>query len=157
MITAWRIVNTRFSADAFNGEGARLYGGRWNNPSVKMIYTAGSISLATLELLVHLDSTAVLPSYSTCPVEFADSLVDILDPARLPADWKQSPAPTELQVIGDEWISLASSVVLRVPSAIVEEENNYLINPAHKDFAKLVIGSMKPLNLDTRLLPPSTP
>lgn len=155
MIRAWRIVNTRFSADAFNGEGARLYGGRWNSPGTRMVYTAGSISLAILELLVHLDSTALLSSYSICSVDLDDSLV--LDPTRLPSDWHQSPAPIQLSVVGDNWISLGSSVVLRVPSAIVEEEHNYLINPVHKDFAKLVLGTMKPLKIDTRLLPPSTP
>ena len=154
MTRAWRIVNTRFSADAFNGEGARLYGGRWNNPGVRMVYTAGSISLATLELLVHLDSTAALTAYSICSVDFDDSLLEILDPARLPSDWHQSPPPIQLQVIGDHWISLASSVVLKVPSAIVEDESNYLINPAHKDFAKLVLGRMKPLGVDSCLISP---
>jgi RES domain-containing protein len=121
-----------------------------------MVYTAGSISLATLELLVHLDSTAALTSYSICSVDFNDSLVEVLDPARLPSDWHQSPPSIQLQVIGDDWISLTSSVLLSVPSAIIEDESNYLINPAHKDFAKLVLGRMKPFNLDWRLSPPAT-
>ena len=152
MKRGWRTVKTRFSADAFNGEGARLYGGRWNNPGVPMVYTAGSIALATLELLVHLDSTAALPLYSICSVDFDESLVEILNPAGLPANWHQSPSPLGLQMIGDNWISRGSSVVLQVPSAIVGDENNYLINPTHKDFAKLVLGQMKPFRLDSRLL-----
>ena len=152
MIRAWRIVKTRFSVDAFSGEGARLYGGRWNSAGVAMVYTAGSKSLATLELLVHLDSSALLPSYSICPVDFDDSLVEVVDPADLPSDWQQSPAPTSLQVMGDEWISRQSSLVLRVPSAIVADESNYLINPVHKDFKKLLVGRMKPFSLDPRLL-----
>jgi RES domain-containing protein len=151
MTRAWRIVKTRFSADAFSGEGARLYGGRWNSPGIAMVYTAGSVSLATLELLVHLDTTSIIASYSICPVDFTDSLVELLDPATLPSDWRQSPPPTSLQLIGDDWISRGSSVVLRVPSAVVEEEHNYLINPAHKDFKKLIIGKMKPCPLDSRL------
>jgi RES domain-containing protein len=151
MTRAWRILKTRFSADAFSGEGARLYGGRWNSPGVAMVYTADSISLATLELLVHLDTSSVLPSYSICPVDFDDSLVESLDVATLPSDWRQSPPPTSLQLIGDDWISRGSSVLLRVPSAVVEDENNYLINPAHGNFKKLVIGSMKPFLLDRRL------
>ena len=152
MTRGCRIVKTRFSADAFNGEGARLYGGRWNNPGIKMIYTAGSIALATLELLVHLDSTAALPSYSICSVDFDEALIEVLDPAGLPSNWHQSPPPLGLQIIGDNWISRRSSVVLHVPSAIVGDENNYLINPNHKDFAKLVLGGMKPFKLDSRLL-----
>ena len=138
MTRAWRIIKTRFAADAFSGEGARLYGGRWNSPSIAMVYTAGSVSLATLELLVHLDNTSVLTSFSICPVDFDDSLVELLDPANLPPDWNQSPPPTSLRTIGDDWISRGSSVVLRVPSAVIENENNYLINPAHTDFKKLV-------------------
>ena len=131
--------------------GARLYGGRWNSPGIAMVYTAGSVSLATLELLVHLDNTSVLPSFSICPVDFDDSLVELCDPATLPTDWNQSPPPTSLRTIGDDWISRGSSVVLRVPSAVIENENNYLINPAHPGFKKLVIGSMEAFKLDPRL------
>lgn len=153
MVRAWRIIKTRFAADAFSDEGARLYGGRWNSVGVAMVYTAGSISLATLELLMHLDSSTLLPSYSICPVDFDASLVEVIDPAVLPSDWQQSPPPTSLQVIGDEWISRQSSLVLSVPSAVVADENNYLINPAHKDFKKLSIGRMKPFRFDSRLIP----
>jgi RES domain-containing protein len=152
MLKAWRIVKTRFSKDAFNGEGARLYGGRWNSVGVAMVYTAGSKSLATLELLVHLDSSARLPGYSICSVRFADALVEVVDAAALPPDWRLSPPPTSLRNIGDEWISRQSSVVLSVPSAVVSEERNYLINPAHKDFKKLAIDPMEPFSLDARLL-----
>ena len=151
MTRAWRIIKSRFAVDAFSREGARLYGGRWNSPGIAIVYTAGSVSLATLELLVHLDNTSVLPSFSICPVDFDDSLVELLDLATLPRDWHQSPPPTSLRTIGDDWISRGSSVVLRVPSAVIENENNYLINPAHTDFKKLVIGSMKALKLDPRL------
>jgi RES domain-containing protein len=151
MTRAWRIVKTRFSADAFSGEGARLCGGRWNSTGTAMVYTAGSKSLATLELLVHLDNASVLPSFSICPVDFDDSLIELLHPAILPSDWRQSPPPASLQLIGDDWISRGSSVVLKVPSAVVDDENNFLINPAHKNFKKLVIGSMKSFPLDPRL------
>jgi RES domain-containing protein len=151
MTRAWRIVKTRFAADAFSGEDARLYGGRWNSPGIAMVYTAGSVSLATLELLVHLDNTSVLPSFSICPVDFEDSLVELVDPSTLPPDWHESPPPTSLQTIGDDWIFRGSSVVLKVPSAVVETENNYLINPAHTDFKKLMIGSMVALKVDPRL------
>jgi RES domain-containing protein len=152
MIRAWRIVKTRYSADAFSGEGARLYGGRWNSSGVAMVYTAGSESLATLELLVHLDNTSVLSSFSICPIDFADSIVEIMDPATLPRDWRQSPPPISLQAVGNDWISRGSSVVLRVPSAVIASEYNYLLNPAHIDFKRLVIGSMELLKLDPRLI-----
>lgn len=152
MVRAWRIIKTRYSADAFSGEGARLYGGRWNSSGIAMVYTAGSKSLATLELLVHLHTTSVLPSFSICPVDFDDSLVELIVPTTLPRDWRESPPPISLRAVGDDWISRSSSVVLRVPSAVIESEYNYLINPAHKDFKKLVIGGMEVFELDPRLI-----
>jgi len=152
MTRVWRIIKTRYSEDAFSGEGARLYGGRWNSSGTRMVYTSGSKSLATLELLVHLHSTSVLPSFSICPVDFDDSLVEFLEPAKLPREWRQSPPPISLQAIGDDWISRGSSVVLRVPSVVIQTEHNYLINPAHSDFKELVIGDMAVLDLDPRLI-----
>ncbi|MDX6710688.1 MAG: hypothetical protein QOH96_1704, partial [Blastocatellia bacterium] len=74
MPTAWRIVKTRLAAQAFDGEGARLYGGRWNSVGVRMVYTAGSLSLAVLEIFVHIENTDILPTYSVCAVHF-DSVV----------------------------------------------------------------------------------
>ena len=152
MPTAWRIVKTRFAAKAFDGEGARLNGGRWNSVGVRMVYTAGSISLAALELVVHLENTDVLSSYSLCAVHYDDVVVTRLDLSRLPRNWAINPAPLELFAIGDDWIAGQSSVLLEVPSAIVESENNYLINPDHPDFKSLTIDPPRPFTLDTRLV-----
>jgi RES domain-containing protein len=152
MPTAWRIVKTRFAQQAFDGEEARLYGGRWNSVGVRMVYTAGSVSLAVLEILVNLENTDVLPAYSLRAVQFDDAVVSSLDRVRLPANWRDSPSPPELLAIGDAWIASGTSVVLEVPSAIVESESNYLINPAHPDFASLVIEPPQPFTFDPRLL-----
>ncbi len=152
MPTAWRIVKTRFAPAAFDGEGARLNGGRWNSVGVRMVYTAGSISLAVLELVVHLENTDVLPSYSLCAVHVDDSVVTSQNRSRLPANWADSPPPPELFAIGDAWIAGQSSVVLEVPSAVVESETNYLINPAHSDFESLTIDPPRPFGWDPRLL-----
>ena len=81
MTRAWRIIKSRFAAEAFSGEGARLYGGRWNSPGTAMVYTAGSVSLATLELLVHLDNTSVLPFSRSAPLI---SMIRLLNYATLP-------------------------------------------------------------------------
>ncbi|MDQ3817987.1 MAG: RES family NAD+ phosphorylase [Acidobacteriota bacterium] len=153
MPSAWRIVKTRFVRQAFDGEGARLYGGRWNSVGVRMVYTAGSVSLAVLEILVHLENADVLPAYSLCAVHFDGNVVTSLDRLRLPPNWRESPSPPELLAIGDGWIAGAESAVLEVPSAIVESESNYLINPAHRDFASLVIEKPRPFKFDPRLLP----
>jgi RES domain-containing protein len=152
MPTAWRIVKTRFAQQAFDGEGARLNGGRWNSVGVRMVYTAGSVSLAVLEILVNLENTDVLPAYSLRAVQFDDAVVSSLDRSRLPANWRDSPSPPELLAIGDAWIASGTSAVLEVPSTVVESESNYLINPAHPDFASLVIETPQPFTFDPRLI-----
>lgn len=152
MPTAWRIFKSRRSGSAFDGEGARLYGGRWNSPGTRMVYTAGSESLAVLEVLVHLGDVETLSSYSLCAVEFDDRLVETLDRSKLPENWSTYPAPSELRHIGDAWVQDLSSAVLEVPSAVVELESNYLINPVHKDFGAMRLGYPQPFRFDRRLL-----
>lgn len=152
MPTAWRIVKSKRSGSAFGGEGARLYGGRWNSPGTTMVYAAGSVSLAVLEILVHLGDAEVLPFYSLCAVEFDDGLVETLDRSALPEGWGTYPAPFELKRIGDTWTRGRSSAVLEVPSAVVELESNYLINPDHEDFKKMRLDDLRPFRFDGRLL-----
>lgn len=152
MPTSWRIVKTKYAASAFDGEGARVYGGRWNSPGTAMVYTAHSKSLAVLEILVHLDRTGVLPRYSLCAASFNENLVEHLDRSRPPNHWRAYPAPPELRAIGDVWAKSRSSAVLEVPSAIVQEESNYLINPAHPGFASIAVGDPEPFVFDPRLL-----
>jgi RES domain-containing protein len=149
--TGWRIVKRRHARSAFDGEGARLYGGRWNSSGTRMVYVAGSVSLAVLEVLVHLGDVGVLSSYSLCAVEFEDGLIEPLDRSRLPADWRSYPAPPGSREIGDAWVKGGSSVILEVPSAVVERESNYLINPAHPDFASVNVGVPEPFEFDSRL------
>jgi RES domain-containing protein len=151
MPTGWRIVKTKYAAQAFDGEGARLYGGRWNSPGVRMVYTSESLALAALEMLTHLGKSDLLASYSRCAVHFDDSLITSLDRSRLPANWRNYPAPPELQVLGDTWVTRGTSVVLEVPSVLIETESNYLINPLHPDFGSLTIEDVEPFVFDTRL------
>jgi len=148
---AWRIVKSRLASDAFDGEGARLHGGRWNSPGTAMVYLATSESLAALELLVHLQSSHLLMSYCSIGVELDDASIEILDAAALPADWRSHPAPAELQRIGDRWVSEGRSLGLRVPSAIVPREANLLINPIHPQMHDLAIGPARPFDFDPRL------
>jgi RES domain-containing protein len=137
---------------AFDGEGARRFGGRWSSKGVRVVYTAESIALAILEVLVHLGSSDVLTAYSLCSAEFDDSLVERLDRSVLPANWRDYSAPAGLQRIGDEWVASGSSAVLEVPTVIVETESNYLFNPAHPDFTSLKLGTPRPFEFDPRLL-----
>jgi RES domain-containing protein len=150
-ITAWRIVKARRVAGAFNGEGARVEGGRWNSPGTPIVYTSQSAALAALEMLVHLGRASVLHAYVLIPCTFDAGLVARLDRKRLPQNWRSYPAPYELQLIGDEWSKSATSAVLEVPSAVIETESNYLLNPRHREFQHIRVMDPQPFEFDARL------
>jgi RES domain-containing protein len=149
---AWRIVQAHVADRAFTGEGARRYGGRWNCKGFAVVYTSGSISLAILEVLVHLPTYDILEEYVYIPVEFDKKFVLILDPHELPANWNRDPSPQANKQIGDSWVKSRRSVILEVPSAIVPNEKNFLINPAQPDFSKLKIGEPKKFEFDSRFI-----
>jgi RES domain-containing protein len=149
-LTAWRIAKRKHAANAFDGEGARQFPGRWNNRGTPMIYTASTPSLAMLELLVHLEAEDILTTtYCRISVEFP--VADCVDiGGQLPKDWKLDPPPASTRVVGDAWIVNATSLVLAVPSVISPVEQNYLINPRHPDFQKISIGKPEALKYDPR-------
>ena len=154
-IRAYRIVKRKFVAAAFSGEGARWYGGRWNSIGVAVVYTSSTISLTILEWRAHLTQWPA-PPMVIIETEFDPSLVWI--PPKLPADWQRYPYPKTNAAIGDNWVKSARSAVLRLPSAIVPTEFNYLLNPAHPDFPRIAIGKARVFRADPRLVPlASTP
>ena len=152
MVEAFRITKTKFVSSAFDGEGARLFGGRWNSVGTRMVYLGGTLSGATLELLIHTDDHVIVGGlYSYFRVEIPDEVVGRVEVHSLPDGWA-SPTPTTLtQAIGDRWIAGSSSAVLRVPSAITAGEFNFLTNPAHADFAKLKIGKPVAFEINPRI------
>jgi RES domain-containing protein len=152
VLTAWRIVKKRHRARAFSGEGARRFGGRWNSPGLPVVYVASTRALAVLEMAVHLDRSTLLTSFVLIPCEFHETLVIAVDRAVLPVNWRRNPPPAELAAIGDAWVREAQSAVLAVPSAVIEEETNFLLNPAHPDFSKVVIGDADAFEFDPRLI-----
>ena len=149
-ITAWRVVKREFGANAFDGEGARLFGGRWHSPGRAVVYVSATTSLGLLEQLVHSEKR-LRPFYFTIPVIFDDDLVEVIDVVGLPTSWTAFPAPFELQRIGDEWADSRRSCVLEVPSVIVPHESNFILNPRHPDFASIEIGDPISLDIDHRL------
>ena len=151
-IRAWRIVKAKHAATAFSGDGARQVGGRWNSPGAGVVYVAGSASLAILEILVHLPYSELMKRYVVFEVTFDDALVRAVDSSGLPKNWREYPPPAETQRIGDTWLAGAGSAILRVPSVIVPSEWNYLLNPAHAEFAKISIGPKQPVQFDPRLI-----
>lgn len=151
-ITAWRITQSAYADDAFTGLGAWLEGARWNEKGVYMVYTAESISLAALEMVVHLPEEALLYNcYVRIPVTFDSKQVMTLKTSQLPADWHCNPPPESTQKIGSSWAEERKSLVLKVPSSVIPDESNYLINPLHSDAKSLKIGKAEQFKFDNRI------
>lgn len=151
MIAAWRLVKAKRKATAFNGEGARLAGGRWNHRGTSVVYVSGSLALAALEAFVHLQRAAAAIAHVSFRVEIPDDAVAELEPTALPTDWRAEPPPDATKQIGTDWAAAGTSAVLRVPSAIVPREHNFVLNPGHPDFRRLVISPPEPFSFDPRM------
>ncbi|MGE5302502.1 MAG: RES family NAD+ phosphorylase [Alphaproteobacteria bacterium] len=151
MAAGWRIVPEARARDALIGEGAKLYGGRWNSAGVAVVYGSQHKSLAALELLVHRDPRR--PNrFKTFFFQFPESLLEEVLLKDLPENWRQEPPPPSTQQIGDAWVLQSRSAVLAVPSIIIPEELNYLLNPTHPDFKKITIEKPQNFAFDARLL-----
>ncbi|CAM2781441.1 RES family NAD+ phosphorylase [Rariglobus hedericola] len=150
-VRVWRMVKERHLETAFDGEGARIYGGRWNSIGHRVVYTSTSLALASLETLVHLDNALPLPRFIAFSVHLS---ADDIATAVLPGQYSfPGPLPhlTETRRIGDEWLKAGRHLALSVPSAIVPQEFNLLLNPAHPRFAQLVIATPVGFAIDPRL------
>jgi RES domain-containing protein len=151
---AWRLIRKKRLSDAFTGEGARLGGGRWNHAGTPVIYVSETLSLAALELFVHFTRKDIKLSKSlvAIPVDIPHSLktveVSIND---LDSSWRTSPPSNSTKDIGTEWTQNMNSSILRVPSAVIPDEYNLLLNPVHRDFKKIKIGKPRPFTFDERV------
>jgi RES domain-containing protein len=117
-----------------------------------MVYVSSSLSLATLELLVHLeDLTVIRDLYVVISVKFADSLMKEASTNLLPVAWNNPQIAPSTQLLGDRWITSGASAVLKVPSVVTPGEYNYLINPLHPDFSRIEIGTATRFEPDPRL------
>jgi RES domain-containing protein len=151
MRQAWRIVKEKYAATAFSGEGAARGGGRWNSRGTWVVYTSGTLSLAALETLVHLNPPVHF-KYVAFRIGFDDALVERMTVASLPPGWREEPVPPLTKEMGDLWVKLGRSAVLELPSVMIPGESNYLLNPAHPDFKKITPGKPERFTFDSRLL-----
>ena len=151
MLIAWRIVREKHLATAFSGLGAAEFGGRWNLPGTRIVYTSQSLALAALELIVHLNPP-VYPHYKAFRIQFDESLIETFPLYQLPSDWAAEPPSLTTQRLGSRWAAESRTVALAVPSAIVPAETNFLINPMHPDYARVNIGPPQDFTLDRRLI-----
>ena len=155
---AWRVARTEFSgshADMFSGEGAaKSDDGRWNSEGKRVVHASDSRALALLELVVHLKKTEPMGNYSCCKLSIPSRLCERFDVEDLPDGW-DAPAvnPMVSQLWGDDWLSYGRTPVAKVPSVIVRQEWNFLVNPGHKDFKYIYIGlgEIEPFSIDSRI------
>lgn len=132
-LKVWRLIHARWVQTALSGEGASRYPGRWNRPGERMVYLGSSLALAVLETRVHLEVTATQQPYMALEFELPVELVS--DLPDLPENWREAREIT--REIGSRWLQAKASLALRVPSAIVPTEPNYLLNPLHPQMPHL--------------------
>lgn len=153
----WRIVPKRRYSQAFTGEGARLYGGRWNPPGIRVVYSSATLSLAALEYFVHVSKETRPDDLVSISLEIQKNVrMEHISESKLPSNWRSYPAMDELKEIGRKWIKNGATAILTVPSAVIPQELNYLINPDHADFKKMKVGKPVPFNLDERMFTAKT-
>ena len=146
----WRLVRPEF-APGVDGEGSRLWGGRWNSPGIPVVYTASSLALAALEYFVgipsHLRRPGELPMLTAVAIEIPDHLIHPLDVASLP----ESYGIADCQAVGDGWSVGQRSLGLAVPSQVIRREMNILLNPAHPDMPQVRVAISEPFFFDDRM------
>ncbi|MDY7001667.1 MAG: RES family NAD+ phosphorylase [Thermodesulfobacteriota bacterium] len=153
MIPVYRIFASRFSKTAMSGIEAERAGGRWNSPSRPVVYASGSLCLAVLEILVNVDDAElVLDSFSYIEAKLPKDIpMTRVEDKALPLDWRAYEHPW-CKEMGDAWLAKAETAVLMVPSAVLPQESNYLLNPVHPDFAGLRALAPRPIDFDPRLI-----
>jgi RES domain-containing protein len=151
-MVVFRIARGPHASD-LTGLGARSYGGRWNRNGTAVVYTSTSPALATVESLVHVDFGIQPRDLRMVSIDLPDDApIESIDAASLPANWKHYPAPQRLADIGSEWVASGRTLLLRVPSAVVDREVNVLVNPAHARASDVRIVGDEPFAFDPRLL-----
>jgi RES domain-containing protein len=147
----WRICRKRYAAEAANGEGARLVGGRWNSRGVRVVYASTSLALAAVETFVNLEPNLQPKDLVSIEGNIPDDIeIARLDPAALPANWHET-RDESLRRFGDEWIHVGQITALLVPSAAIRGEWNVLLNPAHAAFRKIRFQEPRPFEFDVRM------
>jgi RES domain-containing protein len=145
----YRLGSCKYSSDV-SGEGSRLYGGRWNTVGVSAVYFATSRALAVLEVLVHLPP-ALLPDNFCMSVFELDSAVFEIQEKQLPNGWNTFPFLKQVQLIGNNFFKTGDYLMLKVPSAVVSGDYNYVVNPKHPEAVKIILKEKTVFTFDNRL------
>src|SRR3954449_7625306 len=136
-------ISSRKYAEDLTGEGARLHGGRWNHKLTPCLYAAATRALAILEYSVNVNIDDIPRALSIASIEIPDDNILILQQAQLPGDWQQAPAPSSTKYFGTALLKQNQYLIIRIPSVVIPEEYNYLINPLHPEIRKVRIVEVK--------------
>lgn len=147
----YRLCARRHVDDALSGEGARLYGGRWNRAGTPAVYSSEHLSLAVLENLVHLEASQLPPHRVALCVEVPDDAIEVFPRDALPKNWRARQAQKALVQAGQSWLLAKSALALKVPSAVVPSEHNLVLNPAHPRSSELIERTREEFSFDPRL------
>jgi RES domain-containing protein len=150
-LTVWRIEKRQYVETALTGEGARVYGGRWNSSGRRAVYASATLSLSALEKLVHLDRPGVRGNFLAIGIQLPARAVDDVELETLPRNWSKELDFASTRRIGDDWLAENRSVVLAVPSALISRERNFVLNPDHPDYGQVRITIQEPFVFDPRL------
>lgn len=147
----WRIILKLHLSQAFDGEGARQFGGRWNRLGTRVVYASATLSLAALEFFVNLDRDTEPDQLVAISADTPDDMrIEYIEVSDLPKNWRSYPVTEELQDLGTAWVASASTAMLVVPSAVIPEERNYLLSPAHPDFKRFRLNKPEAFHFDPR-------
>lgn len=136
----------------FDGTGGMLHGGRWNSPGFRAIYCASSLAAAQLETLVHVGRSAPPTNHAWISIDVPDDVtITVIERPELPTGWDHPTAKDVPQTIGDAWFASRRTAILRVPSVAAAEDHVWVLNPDHRDFARMTASPPRPLVWDPRL------
>ncbi len=152
----WRLSSSKSVTAAFSGTGSLMAGGRWHPRGVAVVYVSSSLSLAALEILVHVDAHQLKTPYHVFSVDVPDTLVETPSLAILPSDWRAPRRSSNARAFGAAWAASCRSLALQLPSVIIPEETNAILNPRHPAFTVLSISTPRIFRFDKRLTEPST-
>jgi RES domain-containing protein len=149
-VRVWRIASAAHAA--CDGDGARRYGSRWTPRGLPAVFTSATLSLAALERFVHIDPDLEPVDLVAIAVDIETNIaIETVAVDDLPPDWRTYPAPPTLALVGERWLRESRTAVLSVPSVVVPDERNFVLNPNHADFARLVINPSEPFSFDPRM------
>jgi len=150
-MTLYRIGDCNY-IDDLSGNGTRIFGGRWSSKGKPGVYLASSRALAVLEVLVHLQPLFIPDNYCLVEIEVPEDSIEQANISNLPPNWRDMSPPVEVKKIGDHFLRDKKHLMLRLPSAIVPAEFNFLVNPLHKGMEKVKILKQEPFSFDERLI-----